>query len=348
MQIGQNLMKNSAKFYLETHNRIKLAYCIGFLFLAVAFVMAIMLGSTFLTFAEIKEAFVYGFDYSPGSRIFAYVRLPRALASLICGAALALSGAVIQSVLANRLASPGIIGVNSGAGFAVTLCTAMGIYGGWTLSAFAFLGALGAALIVSITSGKWNFSRGTVILFGVALNSFFSALSDTIISFAPDVAVMSSGFKIGEFSSVTYSTLVPSFVLVLITLLLLLNLTNELDVITLGVENAKALGMNIFFVRMIFLILAALLAGCAVSLAGLLSFVGLIVPHMVKRISGTRSLHLVGLCAVFGGAFVCFCDTISRTVFSPYEIPVGIIMSFLGVPFFVLILIKGKGGHHNA
>ena len=103
--------------------------------------------------------------------------------------------------------------------------------------------------------------------------------------------------------------------------------------------------MNTSLMRTLFLLLAALLAGCAVSIAGLLSFVGLIVPHAVRRMAGSKSSHLVGLCALFGAAFVCLCDTISRTAFAPYEIPVGIIMAFLGAPFFVFILIKGKGGH---
>ena len=97
--------------------------------------------------------------------------------------------------------------------------------------------------------------------------------------------------------------------------------------------------------RQLVILLAALLAGCAVSLAGLVSFVGLIVPHAVRRIAGSRSSCLIPLCGLFGGAFVCLCDTAARTLFAPYEVPVGIIMSFFGAPFFLFILIKGKGGH---
>lgn len=341
-------MKNSQKYYLKSKNRIKLTYCLGFVFLLVSFILAIILGSTPLNFGEVKEAFICGFNHSAGGRIFAYVRLPRALGSIACGGALAVAGAIIQNVLRNRLASPGIIGVNSGAGFAVTLCTALGIYGGWMLSAFAFLGAFGAVLLVSLASKKWGASRGTVILMGVALSSLLSAFSDAVVTFVPDVGVMTNGFKVGEFSSVSYITLLPASVVILLTIAVMLTFSNELDVITLGEETAKNLGMNTSAMRVVLLAFAALLSGCAVSIAGLLSFVGLIVPHMVRRISGTRSLHLVGLCAIFGGAFVCLCDTLARTLFSPYEIPVGIIMAFLGAPFFVFILIKGKGGHRNA
>lgn len=338
-------MKKSVKYCSKQKIRIKYLYLSGALLLVVAVVTGLVCGSTRLTLSEIMQAFFDGFNSSAGARIFAYVRLPRTVAALICGAALAVSGAVIQGVLANRLASPSIIGVNSGAGLAVTLCTALGIYGGWQLSVFSFLGAFGAVMLVSLGSKKWGASRGTVILIGVAMNSLLGAVSDTIVTFVPDVGVMSNDFKIGEFSSVTYQKIIPAAVLVLITVAVLLTLTNELDVLTLGEDNARGLGMNTTGMRTLFLLLAALLAGCAVSIAGLLSFVGLIVPHAVRRLAGSKSLHLLSLCALFGAAFVCICDTVARTAFAPYEIPVGIIMAFLGAPFFVFILIKGKGGH---
>ena len=158
---------------------------------------------------------------------------------------------------------------------------------------------------------------------------------------------MRSDFKIGDFSAVTYQTLIPAAIIICAVILLLYTLHNELDVLTLGDENARGLGLNTSLARTLFLMLAALLAGCAVSLAGLLSFVGLLVPHTVRRITGNKSSNLLGLCAIYGAGFVCLCDTVARTVFSPYEIPVGIIMAYLGAPFFVFILIKGKGGHRH-
>lgn len=338
-------MNNLKKYCLKKTNKIKLLYFAGFLFLGISVIAGLMLGSTRLTLFEIKQAFTDGFNSSSGARIFAFVRLPRTVAALVCGAAFAVSGAVIQGVLANRLASPSIIGVNSGAGLAVTICTALGIYGGWRLSVFSFLGAFAAVMLVSLGSRKWGASRGTVILIGVAMNSLLGAVSDTIITFIPNVSVMSNDFKIGEFSAVTYQKLIPAVFIILITVAMLLTLTNELDVLTLGEDNAKGLGMDTSVMRTLFLLLSALLAGCAVSLAGLLSFVGLIVPHAVRRLAGSKSSHLIALCALFGSSFVALCDTIARTAFAPYEIPVGIIMAFLGAPFFVFILIKGKGGH---
>lgn len=335
-------MKNSAE---SLRKRTKTMAAVGVISLLVAAFLGITLGSTPLSFEEIRLAFINGFDSSAGGRIFLYVRLPRTLAAIVCGGALAVSGAVIQGVLANRLASPSIIGVNSGAGLAVTLCTALGVFGGWQLSLCAFMGAFSVVMLVSLCARKWGASRGTVILLGVAVNSLLGAISDAVVTFFPDVGVMSNNFKVGEFSSVTYERLIPAAILISVTVILLLTLTNELDVLTLGDENAKGLGMNTALMRTVFLLLSALLAGCAVSIAGLVSFVGLIVPHGVRRLAGSRSSALIPLCGLFGGAFVCLCDTLARTVFAPYEIPVGIIMSFLGAPFFVFVLIKGKGGH---
>ena len=320
-------------------------YVLGFFFLGISGLLGIALGSTPLSFSEIVDAFSEGFNSSAGSRIFAYSRLPRTLASMICGAALAVSGAVIQGVLANRLASPSIIGVNAGAGLAVTLCTALGIYGGWRLSLFSFLGAFAAVMIVSFGSRHWGASRGTVILIGVAMNSLLGAVSDTITILIPEVGVMSNDFKIGEFTAITYPKLIPAMVIVLFVIIVLRTLHNELDVLTLGEEHAQGLGLNISAMRTLFLLFAALLSGCAVSLAGLLSFVGLLVPHAIRRVAGSKSSNLIGLCAIYGGGFVCLCDTLARTLFAPYEIPVGIIMAYLGAPFFVFILVKGKGGH---
>lgn len=337
-------MKNLLKF-CSADKKIKILYAVGILLFFVSAFTGIILGGTSLSVSGIVSAFANGLSKTADGKIFLYVRLPRTAASLICGAALAVSGAVIQGVLANRLASPSIIGVNAGAGLAVTLCTAFEIYGGLRLSFFAFIGAFVTVMTVSLIARKIGASRGTLILLGVAVNSLLNAFSDTVITFIPEVGIMSNDFKIGEFSNVTYSKLLPSCILIAVSLAILFTLTNELDVLTLGDDNARTLGLNTSAIRTLFLMLAAVLAGCAVSLAGLLSFVGLIVPHAVRRVVGSKSSHLLPLCALFGATFVCLCDTAARTVFAPYEIPVGIIMAFLGAPFFVFILIKGKGGH---
>ena len=329
-------------------NRIVYTYAISLAVLLLSVILGILLGSTKISLSDMLGAIVRGDYQSTEARILLYVRLPRVLGSLICGIALAVSGAVIQGVLANRLASPSIIGVNAGAGLAVTLCSAFGIIGGWQLSLFSFLGAFFAVMIVSTAAKKWGASRGTVILLGVALNAFLGAVSDTVKTFIPEVSIISNDFRVGDFSSVTYAKVIPAAVAIIVTVIVLQTFASDLDVLTLGDENAKGLGLNTGVMRIVFLMLSALLAGAAVSVCGLLSFVGLLVPHAVRRIATSEAKHLVPLSALFGAGFVTLCDTLARVVFAPYELPVGIIMAFLGAPFFIFILIQGKGGHRNA
>ena len=322
-------------------------YGIALMLLFLSVLLGVLLGPTKLNLWRALSD-IMNRTNSPEARILIYVRLPRIMAGVICGMALSVSGAVIQRVLANRLASPSVVGVNAGAGLAVTLCSAFGILGGLQLSLFSFLGAFVTVLLVSIGARKWGASKSTVILTGVALNAFLGAISDTVITFIPEISVMSNDFKIGDFSAATYTKVIPAMILIFLSVLVLITLSNELDVLTLGDETAKGLGLNTGIMRIVFLLLSALLAGAAVSVCGLLSFVGLLVPHTVRRIATSEPKHLIPLCALIGAGFVSLCDTFARVVFSPYELPVGIIMAFLGAPFFVFILIKGKGGENNA
>ena len=284
-------MKNLRK------NKVAYAYVTAVALLLLALISGVLFGSTRLSIGDAIAALASGNYDSPEARILIYVRLPRVFAGLICGMALSVSGAVIQGVLANRLASPSIIGVNAGAGLAVTLCSAFGIIGGWRLSLFSFLGAFLTVMTVSLGAKKWGASRGTVILLGVALNAFIGAISDSVTTLVPEVSVMSNDFKIGDFSAATYGKVIPAAIAIILGVLVLQTLGTELDVLTLGDDNARGLGLNTGAVRVIFLMLSALLAGAAVSVCGLLSFVGLLVPHAVRRVGVSESRHLRrGIC----------------------------------------------------
>ena len=277
--------------------------------------------------------------------ILLYARLPRTLASLAAGAALAVSGAVLQNVLANRLASPGIIGVNAGAGLGVTLACAAGTLSGLGVSCAAFGGSLITVLCIFLFSRRTNASKTTVILGGVALNSILNAVCESVTVLDTDVAMLSIDFRVGGFSAVSYPRLLPAAILILLALAVLFTLCNELDVVTLGDETAQGVGLAVGKYRMVFLVLAALLAGAAVSFSGLLGFVGLIVPHFIRRFTGNESRRLLPVCAVAGAGFVTLCDLAARLLFAPYELPVGILMSVVGGPVFLYMLIRHKGGH---
>ena len=313
----------------------------GFAFFACLIAAAASLG---LGAAELSLAELLSGTATTAGRIFWYVRVPRTAACLLAGAALSAAGCVIQNVLANPLASPNIIGVNAGAGLAVTICCALGALSGWTMAAAAFGGAFLAVLAVSAAARLVGASRTTVILAGVAVNAFLGAISDTVTNLVPDAAILSSDFRVGGFGAVTTARLVPAGVLILLALGAVLLLTNELELLSLGAETARSLGLNAERMRTVFLALAAVLCGAAVSFAGLLGFVGLIVPHAVRRFAGTECRKLLPLAALWGAAFVTVCDLIARLAFRPRELPVGILLSALGGPFFLYLLSKRRRG----
>ena len=308
----------------------------------LAAVASLSLGAAALTPAQVWQALLSG----PGSvagRIFWYARLPRTAACLLAGAALSVAGCVIQNVLANPLASPNIIGVNAGAGLAVTVCCAFGAMSGWVMAGAAFGGAFLAVLLVSLAAQAVGASRTTTILAGVAVNAFLGAASDAVTSLIPDAAVLSSDFRVGGFGSVAHTRLIPAGVLILAALTAVMLLRNELEILSLGEDTARSLGLNAARMRTVFLALAAMLSGGAVSFAGLLGFVGLIVPHAVRRFTGTNCGRLLPLSALWGAAFVTVCDLIARLAFRPKELSVGILLSALGGPFFLYMLSKRRG-----
>jgi iron complex transport system permease protein len=209
----------------------------------------------------------------------------------------------------------------------------------------AFGGAVAAALLVALTAEKIGASRTTVILGGVAVNSCLNAASEAISILIPEAGMQAADFRVGGFSNVAYTRLLPAGMLILLALVILLTLTNELDVISLGEDTAQGLGMPVKKMRTVFLSLSALLAGAAVSFSGLLGFVGLIIPHVGRKLVSHENGKLLPFCGLLGAGFVTICDLFARTLFSPYELPVGILMSCIGGPFFLLLLIKRKGGH---
>lgn len=312
----------------------------------IAAVLSLCLGAAAMSPGALLEAVLSGPD-SVGGRIFWYARLPRTAGCLLAGAALSVAGCVIQNVLANPLASPNIIGVNAGAGLAVTVCCAFGAVSGWAVTISSFLGAFAAAMLVALAAQKAGASRTTVILGGVAVNAFLGAVTDAVTTLSPDAAVLSADFRVGGFGAVSTAKLLPAGILILIALILVMTLGNELELLSLGEESARGLGLPVGAMRLVFLTLAAVLSGAAVSFAGLLGFVGLIVPHAVRRFTGGECRLLIPLSALAGAAFVTLCDLAARLLFRPYELPVGILLSALGGPFFLYILIKRRGGKHD-
>lgn len=274
------------------------------------------------------------------ANIIVNIRMPRVAAGLV-------AGALIQAVLDNPLASPSVIGINSGAGLAVLAVSACPLFYNdpprELLPLVAFVGALIAAGLVFAISARAGVSRLTVVLSGVAINAVAGAGMNTVLLVAPNVYVGSSAYLVGGFSGVLTRNLMLPALLALCGMVVAFCLANRLNVLSLGREAAHGLGMRTVAVRSAALAVAALLAGCAVSFGGLIGFVGLMVPHAVRRLAGHDNRVVIPLCAMCGAAFTVLCDTVARTAFAPYELPVGILLSLVGGPFFIYLIMARKG-----
>lgn len=314
---------------------------------ALSALLGLALGPVSLAPGEAFGALFGGGTATAAGRIALYARLPRVCGGLLAGSALAVSGAVIQGVLSNPLAAPNIIGVNSGAGLAAALCCALAPGAAVLLPAAAFVGALLSVLLVLLIAERTGAAKITLVLAGVAVSGVLSACIDAIVTFFPDALTGYTDFRIGSLAGLTLPGLGPAAVVIAAALVLLFTLTNELDVLMLGQETAHSLGLKAGRMRIILLALAAALAGAAVSFAGLIGFVGLIVPHIMRRFVGDESRLLLPACALGGASLLLLCDLGARMLFRPYELQVGIVLSFFGGPFFIWLLLRQRKGRRH-
>ena len=328
-------------FQKQVRNNVIVCLCAFFAALLSA-ALSVRFGSVSLSWGQIAPVLLGRDAQSVEARILLYSRLPRTLACLSCGASLAVSGSVIQTVLENPLASPNLMGINAGAGLASALC------GAWLPDAVlfkpfgAFLGALAAAALVLAIGERSGASRLSIILSGVAVSALFSGLLDLTLTLAPDALSAYADFRMGGFAGVATPRIFPASFVSAVALLLILALTPHMDILSLGAEYAQSLGLRVRPVRILALSAAAALSGAAVSVSGLLGFVGLMVPHAARRVTGGESLPFTLCSAFMGAAFVTLCDLFGRVAFAPYEIPAGVILSLLGGPFFLWLVLGRK------
>ena len=338
-------MKNSQRSYMGKGGKKRLAWLtagLGLLIVTASFA-SLSFGAADIPLGEIM-AVLMGRGGEVQRQIVLFARLPRLCGCLLAGSALAVSGVLIQGVLSNPLAAPNIIGVNTGAGLAVALCSAFVPAMGAFTPVAAFVGALLGALVVLFISERAGTSRITLVLAGVAISSIFSAGIDAVLTFCPEALNGYSDFRIGGVKNLSMARLAPAFWIILAVLLLALTLSNELDLLMLGKESAQSLGLPAKKMRLILLTAAAALAGAAVSFVGLLGFVGLLVPHMMRKLVGEESFPLLLSSALGGAALLAVCDLISRVIFAPFELPLGVVLSLTGGPFFLYLLFRQKRG----
>ena len=272
------------------------------------------------------------------------VRIPRILGGLFAGIGLACAGVILQGVMNTSLASPNTIGVNSGSGFAVMLAMMLFPANTLLIPAFAFGGALFTSLTVFALAYLADTSRTTIILAGITISSFLSAGINTIKLLDAEISINLTSFMMGSLSGLTTDKLAVPCICILAAFLIAMIFARPLNILSLGDDVAHSLGIHVPLIRFILLVIASVMAGCVVSYAGLLSFVGLVVPHICRQLFGNDARFLLPCSALLGGSFVILCDLLGRVLFAPFELPAGILMAFIGGPFFLYLLLKKKGG----
>ncbi len=323
---------------LEERRRKMLIFLfISCILLALSVLAAIYFGSTKIPLSEIIKIIFYH-ENSDFAIIIWDIRIPRIILALIVGANLAASGALLQAVIQNPLADPGIIGISSGAKLGLLL--ALLIFPQFVTAAplFAFIGAMGAAVLVYLLAWKGGVKTVRLILAGVAVNAFFAGASYLITILNNDkiqnIMLWLSGNLSGR-SMYDVKLILPYSLIGLVAALAAIRPSNLL---LFGDEKAGSLGLNITRSRILISLTASFLAAISTSLVGVISFVGLVIPHIVRLITGPNYKYLLPLSILNGGIFLLIADTFARTIAAPIELPVGTLMALVGGPFFVYLL----------
>ncbi|MBE9180600.1 iron ABC transporter permease [Oculatella sp. LEGE 06141] len=316
-----------------------LGLIVGILLLALCFVVSITLGAAEITPNTVWQSLV-AFDGSTNHLIITTVRLPRALIALSVGAALAVAGSLMQGLTQNALADPGILGISAGAALAVVASTFM--FGSLSVQSYtwiAFAGGAIAAIAVYLLGsvGRRGITPLKLILAGAVLSYLMAALTTGILILSQRTLDDIRFWLAGSVAGRDLNNLVQVFPYILIGLVLAFSLGKQITALTLGEDVAKGLGLRTGWVKAIAAIVVVLLAGSAVSLAGPIGFIGLIVPHIVRFWVGADYRWLLPYAAIWGAMLLSLTDLAARLVIKPQELPVGIMTALIGAPFFIYL-----------
>ena len=334
------MKKRPAKFHV-----VLLALIIGGI---AAFVCAFFVGSSGISVAEFGQI-LDGTASSTVRNIFLNIRLPRAIGAFLVGAALAVSGCCLQGVFKNPMADPFVLGISSGsalgATIAMTFVIGTSLSGVGTIAIFSFVGALLAIFVVyNMSRIRGKVSTFSLLLSGFAMSALLSALIYLIMLMNRDKMENVIMWNMGSLASMSWDKVCISLPVILVCSMLLMFYAKPLNIMLNGDEVSQSLGVDTHKTRRNMLILTSLLAAVAVSVSGIIGFVGLMVPHMLRMVAGPDNKRLLPLCFVGGGAYLLVCDIIARVVLRGQELPVGIVTAILGVPFFIFLLRRGRKG----
>lgn len=329
--------KNSVRgFSPSTTYKITLIivlFILGF----IAMLASVCLGTMNFSVQESLRA-VFVEDDSPARLIIWNVRLPRIICGGLVGICLSLAGCILQGVMRNHLASPSTIGVTSGASFIgyLTLVAFPGYY--YLLPVGSIIGGFFTTMGIYLLAYNKGVSPIKMILSGMAVSAVFGALNDIIRSFFPEKLANATGFLIGSLNGVAWNNFSIILPYALIGILLCLFLPSKMNILMLGDEMANSLGVRTESFRLFLIVVSSLLAGAAISVAGLINFVGLIVPHIARLLVGSDYKYLFPASIAIGYMLIIICDLIGRMVLPVGEISVSVVLSFVGAPFFLYLL----------
>lgn len=306
--------------------------------LVASMFISLIFGSTSVSLADIWRTLWSSELTDSASQIIWNIRLPRNIVAALVGACLATSGAILQAVMKNPLADPQIVGVSSGAGLMGVIILILFPGYDYLVPMVAFLGAMGAALMVYALAWKNGIRPSRIILAGVAVSAFLGSGISALLVFFGDRVQGALLWMVGGLAARSWPQVEVLLPYAIVGLIFACMGAKRLTILSLGDETAKGLGLKVEQTRFMMTAVAALLAAGAVSIAGLIGFVGLVIPHILRLIIGNDYAYLLPGSALLGAFILVISDTVGRVVLSPIEIPVGIIMAFFGAPFFLYLL----------
>ena len=311
--------------------------------LVAVVILALVLGTADISFKHILGMITGSLPQEdPAWLIIFKIRLPRIILAGLVGFALSLGGVTFQAILRNPLADPFILGVSSGSAFGAVLAITFGLSFSLGVPVMSFMGGLLTIyLVMSLGSRKMGMESSTILLTGVIVNAFFTAIIMFFISTSADDRLHTMLFWLyGDLSQSQYTQLMIIAPFILVAGVLLFCYARDFNVITTGDEIAAQLGVDVEKTKKIGLLAVSLIMGLVVAFSGLIGFVGLIVPHLARMASRSDHRMLIPVSSIGGAIFLIAADTLARTIVSPSELPVGVITAFLGAPFFLILLRK--------
>ncbi|BBW98834.1 FecCD family ABC transporter permease [Geobacillus icigianus] len=340
--MDRQVMAVGAKRHPYYRRRV-LTLMVLLVFLFSVFVYSIITGSVKLSLVQVWDCLIER-KHTPNETIVWDLRLPRTIVGMIVGMCLAVAGTIMQGVMRNPLADPGIIGVSSGAALMAVTITIVFPEHLAVLPIAAFVGGFITAMIVYALSWQAKgTSIGRIVLVGVAINAVVGATMSAIMLLYSDRVEAVLPWMTGVISGATMEQAKLLLMYGVPGLLLSLLAIKPIRLLRLGDDMAKLLGHHVEWSRFFLIVVSALLTGIAVSVSGMVGFIGLVIPHIVRMIVGDDERVVLPFSALAGGGFLVLADTLARSWFDPVELPVGLVLSFLGGPFFLYILYK-RGG----